>query len=47
MIPAEAVDMHWLVNRDGVWGCDGCDWTSPKIEDFWKTHERRTHDIPF
>jgi hypothetical protein len=45
---AEVMDLHWLVFRDEAgWGCDGCDWTSPKIEDFWKTHERRVGDIPF
>jgi hypothetical protein len=46
-ISEEAVEAHWLVNTDSGWGCDGCDWTSSKVEDFWKTHERSDHDIPF
>lgn len=38
---------HWLVNRDAGWGCQGCEWTGANLGDFWKTHERRDHDIPF
>jgi hypothetical protein len=49
VIPAEAVESHWLVYRDeGGWGCTGCDWTGT-LDDFWKTHGTRRHDvnIPF
>lgn len=49
MIPAEAVNTHWLNTRDGSWCCDGCDWTGDTIEAFWAAHNDRTHDdnIPF
>lgn len=50
VIPEAAVEpgKHWLSFR-GLrdWGCDGCDWTSDKGEDFWKFHERRDDDILF
>lgn len=45
-VPDAAVKTHWLVNLDTAWGCDGCDWTG-KLDDYWKTHGRPSHDIPF
>ena len=50
MIPDAAVEHHWLLfEDDGRWGCQGCNWTGEKIDDYWAAHEtRRTNDnIPF
>lgn len=50
-VPEEAAkpETHWLVNRDFGWACQGCDWTSAKLDfdSFRAAHERPDTNVPF
>lgn len=29
---------HWLIWNEADWGCQGCDWTGKRVQDFWEAH---------